>query len=123
MLGIVLTCYLDFSRAFDKVPHKRLLSKVRALGVVGDVARWIQEWLTDRKQPTVLNGKFSDWKNVSSGVPQGSVPGPCLFVMYIYDIDAAIDTVFLVKKFADDTKACRQANRKLYYVHSGHFQR
>ena len=98
--------YLDFSRAFDKVPHKRLLSKVRALGVVGDVARWIQEWLTDRKQRTVLNGKFSDWKNVSSGVPQGSVLGPCLFVMYINDIDAAIDTVFLVKKFADDTKAC-----------------
>ena len=98
--------YLDFSRAFDKVPHKRLLSKVRSLGVVGNVAAWIEAWLTDRKQRVVLNGRFSDWINVTSGVPQGSVLGPVLFVMYINDIENAVDTIMLIKKFADDTKGC-----------------
>ena len=97
--------FLDFSKAFDKVPHARLLSKVRAHGIVDSVADWIEEWLRGRKQRVVLNGKESDWADVLSGVPQGSVLGPILFLIYINDIDDAIDCVgTLIKKFADDTK-------------------
>ena len=97
--------FLDFSKAFDKVPHARLLSKVRAHGIVDAVADWIEEWLRGRKQRVVLNGKESDWADVLSGVPQGSVLGPILFLIYINDIDDAIDCVStLIKKFADDTK-------------------
>ena len=97
--------FLDFSKAFDKVPHVRLMSKVRAHGIVGNVAGWIEEWLSGRKQRVVLNGKASNWADVLSGVPQGSVLGPILFLIYINDIDDAIDCVStLMKKFADDTK-------------------
>ena len=97
--------YLDFSKAFDKVPHVRLMSKVRAHGICGDIADWIEEWLSGRKQRVVLNGKESNWADVLSGVPQGSVLGPILFLIYINDIDDAIDIVTtFMKKFADDTK-------------------
>ena len=97
--------FLDFSKAFDKVPHIRLMSKVRAHGIVGDIANWIEEWLRNRKQRVVLNGRESDWASVLSGVPQGSVLGPILFLIYINDIDGAVDSVLtLLKKFADDTK-------------------
>jgi ribonuclease P/MRP protein subunit RPP40 len=94
--------YLDFRKAFDKVPHKRLLLKVRAHGINGKIARWIEEWLKEREQRVVLNGKSSDWVKVKSGVPQGSVLGPLLFVIYINDIDKNINSKLL--KFADDTK-------------------
>ena len=97
--------YLDFSKAFDKVPHVRLMSKVRAHGIVGEIAGWIEEWLNGRQQRVVLNGKESKWANVLSGVPQGSVLGPILFLIYINDIDDAVDCVeTFMKKFADDTK-------------------
>ena len=112
--------YLDFSRAFDKVPHHRLLLKVRSLGVTDKIAAWIENWLKDREQRVVLNGKNSDWSNVTSGVPQGSVLGPCLFVMFINDIEAAIDTVMTVKKFADDTKLCGIANNVTECLHLHH---
>ena len=71
--------YLDFSKAFDKVPHKRLLHKIESQGISGNVATWICEWLSDRKQQVVLNGQFSRLQDVLLGVPQGSVLGPILF--------------------------------------------
>ena len=88
--------------------------KVKSLGVVGNVSAWIEAWLSGRKQRVVLNGSCSEWRDVTSGVPQGSVLGPCLFVMFINDIDSAIDTlIFLIKKFADDTKGCGVADTEI----------
>ena len=95
--------FLDFLKAFDKVPHKRLVRKVRAPGIQGNVAAWIENWLTGRKQRVIVNGVPSDWYAASSGVPQRSVLGPLLFVIYIInDMDFGLSSK--VSKFADDTK-------------------
>ena len=94
--------YLDFQKAFDKVPHSRLILKLAAHGISGDVLRWIENWLRGRKQRVVLGGQESEWSDILSGVPQGSVLGPILFVLYINDIDDTVNSKIL--KFADDTK-------------------
>ena len=94
--------YLDFQKAFDKVPHRRLVTKLQGYGVGPFVTSWISNWLSNRSQRVVLNGSSSTWKNVKSGVPQGSVLGPLLCVIYINDIDDCI--VNKLSKFADDTK-------------------
>ena len=100
--------YLDFAKAFDKVPHERLLAKCRGLGLGGKLLEWIRLWLSDRKQRVVLNGEASEWTEVLSGVPQGSVLGPTLFLIFINDIDRAVEvTSTILLKFADDTKVGR----------------
>ena len=99
--------YCDFSKGFDVVPHRRLLAKCDGLGIRGKVLRWVEEWLTGRKQRVVLNGQASDWGEVVSSVVQGSCLGPCLFVIFINDIDLAVDALGFIIKFADDSKAGR----------------
>jgi hypothetical protein len=96
--------FLDFAKAFDKVPHRRLLAQLEAHGVEGRVLRWIGAWLADRKQRVVLNGARSGWQRVLSGVPQGSVLGPILFLVFINNLDAMAQMITEIKKFADDTK-------------------
>ena len=98
--------YLDFKKAFDKVPHQRLLLKLKAHGIGNGMINWIEKWLIGRRQRVVVDGEVSNWKAVLSGVPQGSVLGPILFLIYINDLDDDITSKVL--KFADDTKVFRK---------------
>ena len=92
--------FIDFAKVFDSVPHERLLLKLQAYGVGGSLLQWFRSFLTTRKQRVVVNGDFSDWSNVSSRVPQGSILGPLLFILYINDISSVVRSK--IKMFADD---------------------
>ena len=102
--GAMDVVYLDFAKAFDKVPHAMLVKKLKAHGITGKTLTWIESWLDNRKQRTVLNGAESEWAEVESGVPQGSVLGPICFLVYINDIDDCAEEITILNKFADDTK-------------------
>ncbi len=91
---------LDFSKAFDKVPHHRLLRKLRNYGIHGSTLCWIASFLLGRKQRVVIDGETSDWADVESGVPQGTVLGPILFLAYINDLPRCVRAN--VRLFADD---------------------
>jgi hypothetical protein len=97
--------YLDFAKAFDKVPHVRLCKKVESFGILGQLLAWITNFLQDRSQSVVINTSKSNPKTVSSGIPQGSVLGPLLFIIFINDLPSQIDST--IKIFADDTKIFR----------------
>ena len=92
---------MDFSKAFDKVSHSLLTHKLDHYGIKGKTNRWIQNFLAERKQVVVVEGEKSDYINVESGVPQGSVLEPSLFLFYINDMPEGIRS--RVRLFADDT--------------------
>ena len=94
--------YLDFQKAFYKVPHQILILKLKSHGMGNSIINWIEQWLTDRRQRVVVDGEVSSWKSVLSGVPQGSVLGPILFLVYINDLEEGV--IGNILKFADDTK-------------------
>ena len=97
----VRSVYLDISKAFDRVWHNGLIYKLKRCGVSGQLLLLIQSFLSGRRQRTVLNGQSSNWGDISAGVPQGSILGPLLFLVYINDL--AIGLKCYVKLFADDT--------------------
>ena len=90
----------DMYKAFDKVWHRGLLRKLQAIGIIGTLLHWFENYLAERKQAVVLHGRRSDYLTVPTGVPQGSVLGPLLSLIYMNDIVENIESV--IKLFADD---------------------
>ena len=105
--------YLYFEKAFDKVPHHAhdlLIEKLQSFGIYGNLLKWLNSYLTSRQQRVVLEGESSSWLEVISGVPQGSILGPLLFILYINDMSLKLrhSTIAL---FADDSKCCRRITK------------
>ena len=97
----VRAVFLDISKAFDRVWHKGLIAKLRSIGINGSLLLWFESYLTGRQQRVIIEGTSSEWKNIKAGVPQGSVLGPLLFLIYINDIATNISSDCFL--FADDS--------------------
>ena len=102
--------FLDYRKAFDSVPHKRLVHKIARYGFGEVFTRWINNFLSERTQTVSIRGEFSEPKDVLSGVPQGSVLGPLLFILYVNEIPEILQGT--AKLFADDTKVYDKASKK-----------
>jgi hypothetical protein len=98
--------FLDFKKAFDKVPHNKLILKLQSCGLNLKMVNWIRDFLSDRKQKVVIDGISSDIVRVTSGVPQGSVIGPLLFLIYINDLNSRV--MSKIRLFADDAVIYRE---------------
>ena len=121
----VRAIFCDISKAFDRVWHKGLLFKLNSVGICGSLLSWFTDYLDSRKQRVVLPGVNSNWSSLKSGVPQGSILGPLLFLLYINDIVENINSS--IRLFADDTslyiivddpiEAASQLNSDIEKVH------
>jgi len=85
--------YLDYRKAFDTVPHRRLLLKLQGYGISDNYIKWISSFLTSRMMRVGVSGEFSQWVEVVSSVPQGSVLGPLLFILYVNDLPNGLKIV------------------------------
>jgi hypothetical protein len=99
---VVGSVAVDLSKAFDSVCHNLLLAKLRGYGVNDGAIKFLQSYMTDRKQRVKVNGVFSDWSPVICGVPQGSLSGPLLFNIFINDLNYTVD-ISSLRLYADDT--------------------
>ena len=97
----VRAIFLDISRAFDRVWHEGLIHKLMKNGIGGEMLNILSSFLAEREQRVIIDGKFSSWANIEAGVPQGSILGPILFLVYINDLIDEVDSE--IKIFADDT--------------------
>ena len=101
-------CYLDFAKAYDKLDHRIMITKLSKMGIKGKNLGWITNWLTPRKQRVRINSSLSSWNDVLSGIPQGSIFGPLLFIIYIWDLYIndfmCPETITKIWKYVDDTK-------------------
>ena len=121
----VRAIFCDISKAFDRVWHKGLLFKLHSVGISGSLLQWFTDYLANRKQRVVIPGVSSSWSSVEAGVPQGSILGPLLFLLYINDIVENINSS--IRLFADDTtlyiivdnpvEAAYQLNSDLSKIH------
>ena len=93
--------FFDISKAFDRVWHEGLLHKLEKYGIRGDLLKWFKSYLSERRQRVVIGGQTSDVYSIKAGVPQGSILGPVLFLLFINDI--VCDISCNIRLFADDT--------------------
>jgi len=106
--GAIDAVFLDLAKAFDTVPHQRLIVKLKSYGFTGRLLNWITHFLTGRRQRVGVAGEFSEWREVLSGVPQGSVLGPILFICYVNDMPETVSS--FLHMYADDTKIFRRVD-------------
>jgi len=100
--------YMDFEKAFDKVPHRHLISKLQAYRIHSKILLWITDFLDKRQFRVTINGKFSSWHDVLSRIPPGSILGPLLFIIYINDLPDVCNNLHTkLYIYADDTKLYR----------------
>ena len=102
--------YLDYAKAFDKVDHSLLLRKIKSYGIKGKLYDWIEEVLRDRSKTVVVDGRHSRPVPVKSGVPQGTVLGPILFLLFVNDMENCVQNC-KISSFADDTRISRRISK------------
>ena len=105
----MMITHYNFEKAFDKVPHHLLLKKLHSYNLNVNVIQWIRSFLCYRKQRVKINGCYSEWTDVISGIPQGTILGPILFIIYINDLPEICEEFTRIYLFADDAKLFRHA--------------